>query len=278
MGSAWSLGRLHVAGAGSGSRQQALEFQGGDDIGVAAVAVLGLQFGVKSFKTRGQDDRPHLQGLGPGLLVVGNGPGLTGLDALHAFGTGAAVDAPGRLGLRLGLGEAQVDFLEAFRPLRLVQLRHGFPRRPGLAQRDGIPVAVLDGPERRLPVGLEVQPVKIPADGNRGFPPRGHRPDGDPGAGYHVAAGKDAGPRGGQGVRVGLDQAPGGEIDAVGRGDKLQIGLLADGHDDHVGLPGAEAVVEIRGRKAAGLVEDPGHRPQFQAGDLAVRRQDLLDP
>ncbi len=120
----------------------------------------------------------------------------------------------------------------------------------------------LDGAQRQLPAGLQILALEVAVDGDGRFPARGHRGDGDPGAGLHVAAGKDAFPAGGLGLRVGLDEAPGGELDAVGLGDELQVGLLADGHDDHVGVLGLGLIFKIGGGEAALLVEDPLHRLQ----------------
>ena len=98
-----------------------------------------------------------------------------------------------------------------------------------------MPCFLGNGPQGQLAAGLEVLAIEIAVDGQRGFPARGHRGDGDVRTGDHVAPGKDALPAGGQGVRIRLDQAPGSEFDAVGLGDKLEVGPLADGQDDDIG-------------------------------------------
>ena len=118
-----------------------------------------------------------------------------------------------------------------------------------------------DGPDRQVPANFEILAGKIAVDGGGRFPARGHGADGDPGTGLDVAAGKHALARGGLGDRIGLDEAPGSQLDAVGLGDELQVGLLADGHDDHVGFPGRGLIVKIGGGEPALLVEDPFHRP-----------------
>ena len=74
-----------------------------------------------------------------------------------------------------------------------------------------------------------------------------------------------------------LDEAPGGQFDAVGLGDELQVGLLADGHDDHIGFPGRGLIIKIGGGEPALLVEDPLHRPQGDTADLAAGGVDLFD-
>ena len=106
---------------------------------------------------------------------------------------------------------------------------------------------------------------------------RRQRGDGDEGAGDHVAPGKDPCPAGGQGIRVHFDQTPGGQVHAVFRGEELQVGLLSDGHDDHITVKGDELFFKIDGSEAALLVKDPGHRLQFNAGYLTGGGEDLLD-
>ena len=235
--------------------------------------------GIVDRKARGQDHGAHVQFEGLRTHVVGHGLGLAGDGALHTFGADPAVDAAGRLGHRLILLVAQVDFLEALDPL----FHRGGPHQgPVLlfdVGPDRRPLALFlgDGPHRHLPAGLQVLALEIAVDGDGRLPARGHRGDGDIGAGLHVAAGKDAFTARGLGVRVRLDEAPGGELDLIGLGDELQVGPLADGHDDHVGSLGLGLIFEISGIKAALFVEDPLHRLQFDAGDLAAFRQDLLD-
>ncbi len=178
-----------------------------------------------------------------------------------------------------GLGKALVDFLKALDPLGRRQLRHHGPRLfDGVGrQRSPISLCLGNGPQGQFPPGFEVLAIEIAVDGQGGFPARGHRGDGDVRTGDHVAPGKDALPAGGQGVRIRLDQAPGGEFDAVRVGDKFEVGLLADGHDDDIGGSSSGLIFQIGGSEAPLLIKDPFHGPEFEAADLALPSQDLLD-
>ena len=272
-------GPHQVAGKGSGGGENPLKLHAGHHVGEMGVMIGPVLLGIEGRKARRQDDRAHLQLQLFRSQLVGHRLGLAGRGALHALGADAAIDAAGRFFHGLLFFIAQVDFLKTLDPLLH---RHGGHEGPVLLlgiRRNRVPMAFChgDGPHRQVPAGLQVLAGKKAVDGGGRFPARGHGRDGDPGTGLDVAAGKDALAGGGLGDRIGLDEAPGGQLDAVGLGDELQVGLLADGHDDHVGFPGVGFIVKIGGREPALLVEDPFHRPEGKAGDLAAGGVDLFD-
>jgi hypothetical protein len=53
-------GTFNLAATWSGGGQEALEFQGSEDVGVALITVFRLLFGVEGQEPRGQNDGPHL--------------------------------------------------------------------------------------------------------------------------------------------------------------------------------------------------------------------------
>ena len=95
-GSLWSEGRIRWPAKGPEALRDALELQAGDHVGIMGVVIGLVLLGIIDRKARGQDDRAHLQLQLFRSQLVGHGPGLAGLGALHAFGADAAVDAAGR--------------------------------------------------------------------------------------------------------------------------------------------------------------------------------------
>ena len=67
-----------------------------------------------------------------------------------------------------------------------------------------------------LPVFLQVLAPEVPVDGNGRLPARRHRGNGDIRSGDHVAAGKDLGPAGLQGLGIRFDKTPWRQLDLIG--------------------------------------------------------------
>jgi hypothetical protein len=102
-----------LTAGGTGGIDQPFDFEGGVDVGIGAVAVLGLAFGVEGFEAGGDDDGADLDFLETFLLVELDGLAFTaGFEAgLFAF-AGLEIEAGGRIdehNLGSGLGKGDVD-------------------------------------------------------------------------------------------------------------------------------------------------------------------------
>ena len=62
-------GAFNLTATRPGGGQEALEFQGSKDVGVALITVFRLLFGVEGLEPRGQNDGPHLDL--PILILLG---------------------------------------------------------------------------------------------------------------------------------------------------------------------------------------------------------------
>ena len=91
-----------------------------------------------------------------------------------------------------------------------------------------------------------------------------------------VATSKDAWRGGHEGFGVDGNEAARGDLDAVVGGDEVELGGLADGHDDGVAVEDRLGVVEEGGVEAAVFVEDGFGLEGFEAGDVAVFADDAL--
>src|SRR6266567_7549864 len=87
---------------------------------------------------------------------------------------------------------------------------------------------------------------------------------------YTVSAGKNAGSRRHQGLRINRDQAARGKLNLVFRREKVETRGLADRHNDGVALDLGFAVFVERGIEAFILIEDPLGFEGFERGDLAI--------
>ena len=263
-----------VAAERSGGREDALELQRGDHVGIIGVVIRLVFAGIEGLEARRQDDRPDLDLFGLGFLVVVDGPGLAGGHALHALGADAAVEAALRLPLGLFLGIALGDLLEGAAAILRRQVGHHLPDLAFLVLGDLAPALV--GLLALAAALLHIQALEVAVDGLRRLDAAAHRLHRDPGAGVHVARREDAGPGGFVSGFIHFDVAPAGQLDAAGLERPLGR-FLADGRDDHVH------------RQLEGLALD-GHRPApargvglaqlhllaEEAGDLAVSAGDGL--
>ena len=268
LGTVPSLGFRSLAAGGAGGVAKALELQVGNDVGVLAEAILGVSFGVESLDTGSHDDGPHLQLPQAFGLVQLHGPGAALPGAFTALAAQAALQAAEALFRGRLRGEAQLYFSIGRLPGGGVQDRHG-------VSGDGLgPQALLFGEGRvhRPLLGLDDTQAAIlqeVVDGHCGLTPLGHGLDEGGRPQDRVAAGEDAGTAGDQGVRIHLDEAPLGELDAVCLAEEGNLGFLADGEDDHIRVVGLHLVFDIFGSEAPLGVEDPGHGLELKTGDLA---------
>ncbi len=122
-------GALDVTEGGAGSRQQPLELQRGDHVGITAVAQLLRDAGVVGLVARSQDDGSHVQRLRALHHVVVNGIDAAGVPAAQALGAETAGQATRRLRLRQFVRVAPAHLLEAAQPLIHLRLGHALPRR-----------------------------------------------------------------------------------------------------------------------------------------------------
>ena len=165
-----------TAARGAGGVVEPFEFQAGEDIGVPAVPELFHGRRVQQVEAGGQDDAADLDLHLLGLHGMVDGLGFANLDAFHAFGTDAAVEAtgcfaPGRLFAKGGF-----DFIEIVSPGLDRKLFRPLTALPRHFRPDGIPVA------RRFDFrfgfgfqGAHVFAVQIAAHGFGGLAARGPR-------------------------------------------------------------------------------------------------------
>jgi len=119
---------LDVAQRRARSREQPLELQGSDHVGIAAQPVFLGQFGVVDLVAGGQDHRADVYRLVAGGHVVINGVHPAGEGAAHALRAHAAGQAARRLLLRRFVVVAALDFGEVVQALRDRKLRQGHAR------------------------------------------------------------------------------------------------------------------------------------------------------
>ncbi len=106
----------------------------------------------------------------------------------------------------------------------------------------------------------------------------GHGLDGDARSKGGIAAGEHAGRRCGESVRIYGDGSGLAQLDAIVRAEEAEVGLLADGQNDRVGLDGHRpGGVELR-VEAAAVIENPGHRGELDASDVVVADDSLRAP
>ena len=121
LGGRWSDGLGHMAHGGPRRREDPLELEGIDHIGIPAETVLLQLCGVVDIVAWGKDDRPHPEVPDSLHHVVIDGVDATFVEAAQALGADAAGEAPGRLGLSLLVGEPEIDLLECADPLLVGQ-------------------------------------------------------------------------------------------------------------------------------------------------------------
>ena len=227
-------GALHGADGGAAGAQHALVLERREDVGVAAVAVLAVLAGVVEVVAGGHDHGADVVGVLGVTLVVEQGAGTAGTDALHALGADGAVEAALGLGHGLLGGEAGVDLVPGDLASRAGEVRHGQTRHDGGLLEDG--VFGLGLGQLVVLYGEEVLAAQEVVDAARGAAARGDGLDGRPRAGSRaVAAGEHALGAGAEGGLVGEDLAA-LDGDALGAFDEVLDHALADGEDDGVAL------------------------------------------
>ncbi len=179
-----------------------------------------------------------------------DGLGETGIDALQAFATVAAVHAAFGFRASGGLVEAQFDLLEAAPAPFQRQLGHPGPGTADLVWRDG-PVAGARGGGRRPPCG-HVAALDVTQNRLGRFLAGGDGADGNPRAGLQIAPGEDPRALGGVSDRVDLDRAKAREGEAGDGFKGREIRALADGRDQLVAFDLKLAAGDGDGPLAAG--------------------------
>ena len=107
----------HLAARRPAGVDQPLHLQGGVDVRVLPIAVLGHVAGVVRLEPCGQHDAPYLDLFQAFLHVVVNGPCFAGPHAAETLGADAAVQAARGLCYRLLLREGQHDLFKSPYPL-----------------------------------------------------------------------------------------------------------------------------------------------------------------
>src|SRR5471032_2913407 len=113
-------------------------------------------------------------------------------------------------------------------------------------------------------------------DPGRNAPPVAHAVDDQARAEYTIASGEDARSAGHEGVAVGHDQSARRDLYAIFRLQEIQIGALADGHDDGIAFDHRLAVFMESRIEPPGRVEDPFGFDGFKTHHFPVTADHLL--
>ena len=256
--------------------QEALEFEAGDHVRALGVGVdVGQDGGIERLAAGADDHGPDLDVPDRRLLVVIDGLGQTGTDALPALATVAAVDAAPGFAPAVGLLVAEFHLPEIPLALRHRQLGHARPRPPGLVQGHG-PVKRMFVFDRFAPLG-HVAAVDVAQDGFGRLLAGGNGADGHPGAGQEIAAGEHPRPFGRVGDGVGFHRPPAREGETGHLLQGRQVRPLPDGRDDLVAFDLEFAARDGHRPPAAGGIRfGQLHADAAQAGHLAVPGEDFL--
>ncbi|OQC72775.1 MAG: hypothetical protein BWX45_00794 [Deltaproteobacteria bacterium ADurb.Bin002] len=260
---------LHMAEEGAGRGQDALKLQGRDDVLVNAVAVFTAFAGVEDFKAGRRNHGADFNRFFFHFHIVVDGLGDTGLDALITFGADAAGQAAMRFRNRLGLGEADADFLEAGAALFRFHVRIFFPGNFGNVGEIRF-VRQVFGPVF-FATGLHILTLQITIDRLRRFLSGINGLDDRLRTGGNVAAGENARNVGGVGHGVVIQVVPLIDGNAAFLGDEGEIRFLADGRNDGVTFHNKFGAFDFNGTAAAALVRlAQFHARAFDARDFSI--------
>jgi len=258
-----------MAEIGTRSGEDAFKLDAGDHILIDTVTIFAAQTGVKNLKTGSGNHRADFDGLFRKGVVMVDGLGDAGIDALVALGADPAGQAA--LGLRQGLFlvEADAHFLEVRPPIfrfHVGVLPPGNLGHLGDIGLVGQPLFPVFGP-----AGRHVFPFEVAVDGNRRFLAGIDGLDHGLGTGNHIAAGKDAGDVRGEGYGIDIEVFPLIDGNAACLRNEIEIRFLADGGDQ--GFTGHDELraLDLHGTAAAARVRlAQFHAGALHAGDLAV--------
>ncbi len=263
-----------MAGCRAGSRQQPLELQRRDHVGVAPQPILVGQLRPVDLVAGSQDHRTDLEYLVTGHHVVIDGIDAARKGATHALGADTARQAAGRLGLSRLIVVAAFDLGEAADSIGDRHLR----QRHSRLTIDMAEILSRVPHDRQLGLGgrLHVVALQIADDRTSGGVAALDGLDHESGTRDRVPCREDtlAGCR--QRVRVDGNLALRRNPDPGVIRDESQSGSLSDREDHRVARDDVRRIRDLGDLEAAGVVElerfdfqtfDPGHSTVF-AGDL----------
>jgi len=266
---------LDMPEIGAGGGEDPLELDAGDDVLIDTVAVLAPEPCVKDFEARGGDDGPDLDGFFFKGVIVVDGAGDAGIDALVAFRADPAGQASLRLRHGLFLGEADAHFSEVRPPVFGFHVGIFDPGNLGHLGNVGLVGQTL-GPVLR-PTRRDILAFQIAVDGHRRLLARINGLDDGLGTRNDIAAGKDAGNIRGEGYGIDVEVFPLVDGNAAFLGNEIEIRLLTDGGNQGVAGNDEFRTLDLHGAAAAagiGLAEF--HAGALHSRDLPVLPDDAL--
>ena len=254
-------------------RQDALELDAGHHVGIGSEAIFPTEPGVKHFKPGRCNDGAHFNAFfGIGVVMV-DGPGDAGFDALVTLGADAAGETPVGFPDGLVLAETDPHFLE--RGSSFVRFHIGIFLPGNLGNLGGIPlVRQVFRPVLGAARG-NILPLQVTAYGDGRFLTGVDGLDDRGRTGDDVAAGENARHIGGKRYGIDVKGVPFIDGDAASLGHKVQIRRLTDSGNDCVAFDDEFGTFDRKGpASAAGVRFTQLHTEALDSRKLSVFADD----